>query len=42
MNPPVETSQIASIRVEDDRTGLSLETLRRAMTDNLLGTSKNR
>ncbi|MFQ4144194.1 glycogen/starch/alpha-glucan phosphorylase [Chlorogloeopsis sp. ULAP02] len=34
MNPPVETLQ-QTIKVEDDRTGLSLETLKRAIADNL-------
>jgi starch phosphorylase len=36
MNPPVETPFPTQIQVEDDRTGLSIETLRRAMLDNLL------
>lgn len=35
MNPPVETSQLENIKIEDDRTGLSVETLKRAMADNL-------
>ncbi|OLP16937.1 glycogen phosphorylase [Leptolyngbya sp. 'hensonii'] len=35
MNPPVEASHLETIRVEDDRTGLSIETLKRAFLDNL-------
>lgn len=35
MNPTVEISQIDNVRVEDDRTGLSIETLKRAIADNL-------
>ena len=34
MNRPIETTPI-QIQVEDDRTGLSLATLRRALADNL-------
>jgi starch phosphorylase len=35
MNPPVVTTMQNQIKVEDDRTGLEIETLRRAMADNL-------
>jgi starch phosphorylase len=35
MNPPVVTTTENQIKVEDDRTGLEIETLRRAMADNL-------
>jgi starch phosphorylase len=35
LNPTVETSQIENVWVEDDRTGLSVETLKRAIADNL-------
>ncbi|MBO3460717.1 glycogen/starch/alpha-glucan phosphorylase [Aetokthonos hydrillicola Thurmond2011] len=35
MNPPVETVQQENVRVEDDRTGLSVETLKRAIADHL-------
>ncbi len=38
MNPPLETTldtQLANLPFEDDRTGLSIETLRRAFIDNL-------
>jgi starch phosphorylase len=35
MNPPLETQQLENVQVEDDRTGVNVETLRRAMADNL-------
>jgi starch phosphorylase len=35
MNPPIETNLDPQIRVEDDRTGLSITTLRSALADNL-------
>jgi glycogen phosphorylase len=35
MNPPIETNLEPQIRVEDDRTGLSITTLRSALADNL-------
>lgn len=35
MNPTVETSQLENVGLEDDRTGLSVETLKRAIADNL-------
>ena len=36
MNPPLETTSLTQIQIEDDRTGLSIETLKRAILDNLL------
>jgi glycogen phosphorylase len=35
MNQPIETTECTSIRVEDDRTGVCVETLKRAFADNL-------
>ncbi len=35
MNPPINTTIQNQVQVEDDRTGLSVETLRRALADNL-------
>ncbi len=35
MNPPLDTPLTYQIQIEDDRTGLSIPTLRRAMLDNL-------
>ncbi|ACK68662.1 glycogen/starch/alpha-glucan phosphorylase [Gloeothece citriformis PCC 7424] len=35
MNPPINEMMQSQIQIEDDRTGLSIETLRRAMADNL-------
>ena len=35
MNPPINTNIQNQVQVEDDRTGLSVETLRRALADNL-------
>ncbi len=35
MNPPIESSLNPQIQIEDDRTGLGIETLRRALQDNL-------
>lgn len=35
MNPPMENTTLQNVLVEDDRTGLSLETLKRAFLDNL-------
>lgn len=35
MNPPINPMLECPIQIEDDRTGLSIETLRRAMADNL-------
>jgi starch phosphorylase len=35
MNPPIETVVCPTVQVEDDRTGLSIETLKRAFADNL-------
>ena len=35
MNPPVELTLQPQIQVEDDRTGISIITLRRAIADNL-------
>ncbi|MDX2215156.1 MAG: glycogen/starch/alpha-glucan phosphorylase [Oculatellaceae cyanobacterium bins.114] len=35
MNPPIQAPFPQSVRVEDDRTGLSIETLKRAFADNL-------
>jgi starch phosphorylase len=35
MNSPIATPVRETVRVEDDRTGLSIETLKRAFTDNL-------
>jgi starch phosphorylase len=36
MNPPLETTSLSQIQIEDDRTGLSIETLKRAILDKLL------
>lgn len=35
MNPPTESTALETVKVEDDRTGLSIETLKRAFADNL-------